>query len=81
LQPQQLPQVLLPLSLHVDSFYFENFTIKYCCWFVFIPAEAAVPLNRINAVSHETEYAARDDHLRRRPIVSGILRGNPAPQH
>jgi len=81
LQAQQSPQLLLPLSLHVDSFDFDIFTINYCCSFVFIPGEATIPLRRINAVSYETKYAAKDDHLRRRPIAPGILRGNPAPQH
>jgi hypothetical protein len=49
LPAHQSPQVLLPLSLHVDSFYYDDFTINYGCSFVFIPGEATIPLFRINA--------------------------------
>jgi hypothetical protein len=47
--------VLLPLSLYVDSFSCDNFTINYGCLFVFIPEEVTTPLRRIHAVSYETE--------------------------
>jgi hypothetical protein len=48
LPAQQSPQVLLPLSLYVDSFYRDNFTVNYYWSFVFIPGEVTIPLRRIN---------------------------------